>query len=330
MLRNDPQHALGPRPRLLAVEQLEPRRPLAVLSGIEIPLVQPGGEVLDPPTPGTGVPGTASIAGTVFEADRLAAPFENIGGMPGVTVRLLDNEGVLVAETTTSPDGGYAFAGLDAGWYGVLQVQPDGYFDGRSIQGTGGGVTLSPNLIGDINVAAGAALVGYDFADVKIEPPPGTMLQPLGRGFFLPVVVGPSATIDRSEAAEDSDNLLEAAPAWVAAAYEPALPKLEVEPAGVGGSGDERLRSGSEETDHSRGVESVDEALRLRAVDQTVESDAAETPNDRAAEPQAAQPRTARGKQTEPAGEPQRRAEADPPRDRQEDEAIRIAAISSL
>lgn len=332
MLRHDPAHSHGPLPRLLAVEQLEPRRPFAVLSGVDIPLFQPGGEILDPPTPGTGIPGTASIAGTVFEANRLVAPFESVGGMGGVTVRLLDNQGRFVAESTTDAAGGYAFPGLDAGWYGVQQVQPAGYYDGRSMQGTGGGVTLSANLIGDINLAAGAALVGYDFADVRIEPAAATLLQPAADGLVLPLIVdvppapGLAAIADDSD---DSDDTLDAAPAVVVAVYDAVLPKLEVEPAGIGGSCDERLLSSTEKTDNSMGVESVDEALRLRGVDQTVENEAPQSEAE-PADPKPGEPRTARGQQQRPASEPERRAEADLPRERQEDEAVRVAAISSL
>jgi len=48
-------------------------------------------------------------------------------GLAGVTIRLLDAEGEVIATTVTAADGSYSFTGLEAGEYSVEEVVPDGY-----------------------------------------------------------------------------------------------------------------------------------------------------------------------------------------------------------
>ncbi len=48
-------------------------------------------------------------------------------GLAGVTIRLLDEEGEVIAITVTGADGSYAFEGLEAGEYSVEEIVPDGY-----------------------------------------------------------------------------------------------------------------------------------------------------------------------------------------------------------
>ncbi|WP_308917517.1 SdrD B-like domain-containing protein [Jannaschia sp. LMIT008] len=69
---------------------------------------------------GIADPGTASLAGKVF-MDNDGDALEGAGDMdvPGVTVTLLDEAGIVVATTQTGSDGSYEFTGLDAGTYSV-------------------------------------------------------------------------------------------------------------------------------------------------------------------------------------------------------------------
>ena len=48
-------------------------------------------------------------------------------GFPGITVKLKDGNGDVIAMTTTNAGGFYQFIGLDAGSYSVMFVIPDGY-----------------------------------------------------------------------------------------------------------------------------------------------------------------------------------------------------------
>ncbi|MBN2026610.1 MAG: carboxypeptidase regulatory-like domain-containing protein [Actinobacteria bacterium] len=48
-------------------------------------------------------------------------------GLAGVTIRLLDAEGEVIASTVTAADGSYSFTGLEAGEYSVEEIVPDGY-----------------------------------------------------------------------------------------------------------------------------------------------------------------------------------------------------------
>jgi len=48
-------------------------------------------------------------------------------GLAGVTIRLLDAGGQVIASTVTAADGSYSFTGLEAGEYSVEEIVPDGY-----------------------------------------------------------------------------------------------------------------------------------------------------------------------------------------------------------
>ncbi len=108
---------------------------------------------------GAGVDGTdyvfgeraVVISGTVFKDPQRDGV--NGGGEPplaGVTIELVQN-GVVIATTTTGPDGSYSFIDLPAGDYTVREVQPDGY--GSS----------SPNEV-SVNLTPGQTQT-VDFAD---------------------------------------------------------------------------------------------------------------------------------------------------------------------
>ena len=109
----------------------------------------------------------ASIAGHVF-VDRNDDCVRDADESPiaGVTVELYDEADRLVATTQTDADGGYIFTGLRPGTYRVHELQPDGFFHGGQEAGSGGGDASQPDLITDITVGSGDALVDYDFCEI--------------------------------------------------------------------------------------------------------------------------------------------------------------------
>ncbi len=87
-----------------------------------------------------------SISGYVYVDDNNNGLFDGredpIGG---VQIVLLNGDGAPTAETTVAAANGfYQFDGLRPGTYGVSEVQPDGYIDGRDTAGTAGGVAHNP------------------------------------------------------------------------------------------------------------------------------------------------------------------------------------------
>ncbi|MEM6329915.1 MAG: SdrD B-like domain-containing protein [Planctomycetota bacterium] len=88
--------------------------------------------------------------------------------LAGVTIELLDADGVKIAETQTDANGRYQFVGLEPGEYQVREVQPAGYYDGTQRVGTGGGATTDTpgdDLITGITVRPDITAVNYDFCE---------------------------------------------------------------------------------------------------------------------------------------------------------------------
>jgi protocatechuate 3,4-dioxygenase beta subunit len=110
-----------------------------------------------------------SIRGiVVVSTDPDCDPHDGEPGIEGVLIELLDAAGSTLASTTTNALGQYAFTGLRPGTYSVREHQPGGYFDLDAHVGTGGGVRLTSNQIGEISVGSDQHLVDYDFCE---EPP---------------------------------------------------------------------------------------------------------------------------------------------------------------
>ena len=86
--------------------------------------------------------------------------------LTGVTIQLRDQDGNLVAETTTNANGSYQFDSLLPGMYSVHQVQPEGLFTGGEVAGSNGGVA-SENLISGIMIDSGQNLVQYNFCELE-------------------------------------------------------------------------------------------------------------------------------------------------------------------
>jgi hypothetical protein len=92
-------------------------------------------------------PAPGALQGIVF-ADRnrngVQEPFEP--GLPGVAVSLQTLAGEAIGSTATGPQGLYAFAGLAAGDYRVVESNPAGYYsinpDERSASVQAGEVSI--------------------------------------------------------------------------------------------------------------------------------------------------------------------------------------------
>lgn len=73
-----------------------------------------------------------SLTGTVYvdvDGDGSFTPSDR--PLEGVVVELRKPNGELVATTTTNPDGSYSFGNIRGGDYVVVEIQPDGYGNGR-------------------------------------------------------------------------------------------------------------------------------------------------------------------------------------------------------
>ncbi|OYP33203.1 hypothetical protein CGZ80_18395 [Rhodopirellula sp. MGV] len=110
----------------------------------------------------------ASIGGHVhvdLDGDCIRDP--NEVGLNGVTIQLLDEDGNVVRTTQTAIDGIYRFNDLQPGRYTVVEIQPEGFFDGGVKAGSEGGV-VSTNRISEIDLGTGINATDYDFCE---EPP---------------------------------------------------------------------------------------------------------------------------------------------------------------
>lgn len=84
----------------------------------------------------------------------------------GVTVQLLDSNGVVIRTTQTDAGGNYRFDDLPIGTYSVREVQPSGLLQAGQRAGSGGGDASQVDLISQIVVGAGVNLVNYDFCEI--------------------------------------------------------------------------------------------------------------------------------------------------------------------
>lgn len=108
----------------------------------------------------------ASIQGKVYVDPNEDCVF-NDGDrhLAGVTVQLLDGSGNLLGTTLTDSTGNYRFDNLTPGTYIVRELQPTGYLQGGQIAGSGGGNDSVQDVISQIAIPSGAALINYDFCE---------------------------------------------------------------------------------------------------------------------------------------------------------------------
>lgn len=115
----------------------------------------------------------ASISGKVFvDRNDDCIQQNNEESLAGVKIELLNEQGIVVQTTFTDADGKYEFKDLLAGKYSVRETQPGGYLQGGTIAGSKGGNTSVQDLISQINIDPGDALIEYNFCEqlpVSIE-----------------------------------------------------------------------------------------------------------------------------------------------------------------
>lgn len=88
--------------------------------------------------------------------------------LAGVTIRLLDQAGNLVATTQTNAQGQYEFTGLRSGVYTVVEVQPAGYLDGEEDLGMVDGQArgqIGSDRFSAIALTSGQAGTQYNFCE---------------------------------------------------------------------------------------------------------------------------------------------------------------------
>ncbi|MCC7475043.1 MAG: hypothetical protein IT425_06575, partial [Pirellulales bacterium] len=85
--------------------------------------------------------------------------------LEGVVIDLRDNQGNLLATTTTDANGEYFFDGLPPGIYQVFEHQPAGYYDGGDRVGTAGGVRSANDTISQIAIGSDVHGTQYDFCE---------------------------------------------------------------------------------------------------------------------------------------------------------------------
>ena len=118
----------------------------------------------------------SSISGTVHvDANGDCVFQEGVDRLlGGVTIELLNADGNVIATTITDAQGNYSFEGLEAGEYGVREIQPDGLFTGGQFAGSNGG-DVSENLLTTILVGVGDQATNYDFCEIGPASISGTV-----------------------------------------------------------------------------------------------------------------------------------------------------------
>ncbi|WP_449224078.1 MSCRAMM family protein [Aporhodopirellula rubra] len=109
----------------------------------------------------------SEISGVVYvdnDGDCFQDPDEI--GLGGVRIELYDEAGRFVSSTTTASDGSYSFGNLAKGVYTVRETQPEGYFHGGQVAGSGGGDDSVADVISQIALASGQSLTRYDFCEL--------------------------------------------------------------------------------------------------------------------------------------------------------------------
>lgn len=107
----------------------------------------------------------ASLAGVVYvDYDGDCVFDAEEAPLAGVTIELLNDNGDVVATTTSGTDGRYRFDHLQPGVYGVREIQPNGYFQGGTVVGSAGGVA-GEDIVESIPLAPSVDATGYNFCE---------------------------------------------------------------------------------------------------------------------------------------------------------------------
>ena len=107
----------------------------------------------------------ASISGLVhgeLNGDCIPDPGEPL--LEGVTIYLLDASGNRIASTKTDAAGEYRFVDLEPGVYGVEEIQPDGYLQGKTHAGSAGGTVVDDRIL-EADLGPGTDATDYNFCE---------------------------------------------------------------------------------------------------------------------------------------------------------------------
>jgi len=148
----------------------------------------------------------ASIGGKVYvELDGDGVIDSDEWPISDVTVYLYDDEGSVVATTTTDSDGNYQFTDLEPGIYSVEEVQPDGYYNGASQLGTAGGWIESADRLGSISLESGVDATDYNFYELIGATLSGYVYQD-GPVYTYSTLTGPPDTSKLSDGSFDATD----------------------------------------------------------------------------------------------------------------------------
>ena len=139
-----------------------------------------------------------SISGQVrYDSDNDGNPADPDNPITGVTVELYDENGVLIATTTTDGLGNYTFADLPPGNYVVVEINPPGYTSTYDLDGS------ATNTLDQISVTLGAGQnsTGNDFLDtsiphIDVEKNPPTQTVASGTNVNFTITVTNDGAVD--------------------------------------------------------------------------------------------------------------------------------------
>ena len=110
-------------------------------------------------------PGT--LSGAVWsDADQDQQFDDDEAAISEVTIKLVDENGVVIRTTKTDINGQYRFDNLPPGVYGVCEQQPDGYFHGGQLIGNQGGTVSADDVLVGIRIGSGTNASDYSFPEI--------------------------------------------------------------------------------------------------------------------------------------------------------------------
>ena len=120
-----------------------------------------------------------SLRGSVHsDPDEDCETTINSKPIAGVTIELLDENGVVVQTAVTDVDGNYEFLNIEPDEiYSVREIQPEGFFTGGESAGSGGGVVVVANEIREIYIGGDSHLTDYHFCETPPASIAGVVFQ---------------------------------------------------------------------------------------------------------------------------------------------------------
>ena len=116
-----------------------------------------------------------SISGVVYvDADGDCVRDDDERPLSGVTIELRDGSGTKIGETQTNADGRYSFDGLSPGDYEIVEIQPEGFFQGGQTLGDGGGRVVGDDHLA-LTLTAGSDVTEYNFCEIDPGSISGTV-----------------------------------------------------------------------------------------------------------------------------------------------------------